>query len=87
MLFVAAPGPHAAESEKVWTLQTATSTEFENDALCKQAYGDILKSVEKTDTITIRAWCFPNNANAEVHTLTSEEKKKLPKSIQLPTKP
>jgi hypothetical protein len=61
MLFVAAPGPHVAESEKVWALQTATAMEFENTALCQQAYGDIVKSVSNTDTVTVRAWCFPKN--------------------------
>jgi hypothetical protein len=86
MLFVAAPGPHVAENKKVWTLQSATAMEFENTALCKQAYGDILTSVSNTDTVTARAWCFPKTMAS--HALTSEKDQgSLPSSIQLPTKP
>jgi hypothetical protein len=84
MLFAAAPGPHMAESKKVWGLQTATAMEFENVALCQQAYNDILTSVANTDTVTARAWCFPKNIPP--HALTTESKGPLPKSIQLPIK-
>jgi hypothetical protein len=89
MLFVAAPGPHMAENKKVWTFQSATAMEFENDGLCEQAYNDILKSVSNTDTITVRAWCFPNSSDSATatHKLTPDSKKQLPPSIQLPTKP
>ena len=85
MLFVAAPGPHMAENKKIWALQSSTAMEFENSGLCEQAYNDILTSVSNTDTVTARAWCFPKNMGGPA--LTAEQKKQLPKSIQLPTKP
>ena len=72
-----------AENKKVWALQTATAMDFGNPELCKQAYDDILMSVANTDTITVRAWCFPKNMPTGA---LATDPKALPKSIQLPTK-
>ena len=54
MFLVAPPG----QKDPDWALQSTNSMEFADFATCESAAKEILKSMKKTSTITMVAWCF-----------------------------
>lgn len=52
-----APGPRT-EKDRIWTLQSTSQLHFHSPAACYDAGRDIVDSIEKVDTMTVRVWCF-----------------------------
>lgn len=50
--------PPTAGKTPDWALQSVNSMEFNNWSACNDAAQDIVKSINKTKTITVVAWCF-----------------------------
>ncbi len=62
MFFTTAPAPPPAPGEKppdkIWALQSTASLEFATERACKGAGAKVTASLLKTDTLTVRGWCF-----------------------------
>lgn len=44
--------------QRVWTLQSTSSLDFNTMPQCENAKTNIAKRIEQTNTIKIRAWCI-----------------------------
>jgi hypothetical protein len=65
MFFITPPGPPPPPGKsKIWTLQSTSTMEFKSRAACRFVGSKITDSLEKTDTLTVRGWCFCESAAA-----------------------
>jgi hypothetical protein len=54
--------PPSAGKTPDWALQSVNSMEFNTWTACNNAAQDVVKSINKTKTITVVAWCFETGA-------------------------
>lgn len=65
-----------------WALQSVNSMEFNTWTACNNAAQDVVKSINKTKTITVVAWCFETGAEKEAAEPEARANRRVP-----PTRP
>lgn len=60
MMFLVTPPTGGKNPD--WALQSTNSMEFNTFSACNNAAQDVVKSINKTKTITVVAWCFETGA-------------------------
>ena len=78
LMFLVAP-PGATNPD--WKLQSTSSMQFATYELCESAAKEIVKSIKRTPTITMVAWCFNQGSqfDALTHSIRPSNSDKDPK--------